>query len=803
MFKIKCDDKYIYNPKSKKHLVENPQLTEELNKSGKLTFNVPPTNANILNLNGLISKVELYNDKELEFAGRVIETKDNFHNQKNVTVEGELSYLCDSIQRLKVYKCTPYDFFHQVIEEHNKQVTEDKQFKVGMFTIKDANDFIYRYTNYENTLAVLNDKLISSLGGYLRVRHVNGTRYLDLIESYNNTNTQVIEFKKNLLDFNKYIKLSEIRTAMIPLGYETDKTVTIEGETGTIKERLTILDYPDGEYGDIVKKGDIIYSKTGVAKYGYIYADKKDSTWNDVTVVDNLFNKSVNTLKKLINVTVTIELNAIDLHLIDVDIEKIKLGDMIRVVSKPHGLDSYFLVTKILKNLQNPQNNKITLGDSLGSFTESINRATNANNTTVEEIKHTTVNAVEEAKKTATDLLKDVTTGDIRFIDGSLYILDNPDIKKAKQVWRWNKNGWGYSSTGIDGEYGLAATMDGGIVADFITTGVLKSLQIINGDNFKVDEQGIMKALAGEIGGWILNSLYLYANYIIGEKKYQCGLYSGVTNGNDVFLYAGAPLKDNGTYEEIKKWNTYITKNGLINAKWFRVNGENGFFYIDFNSGRRALDLYSNGIAWYLDDDTNNKWFSIYRNGNGQWFDLRDAPFMGLWDSLHQKNIATFYRLDPNSEYRAKNTAVIDSYADIIAQGTREDGVNHSFFINSGGKLYEVATNAVSDKRLKKRIKKSTESALDIIKKIKICKFEWKKPRNHKRKCVNFGYIAQQVQEVLKSLVIHDTKEDTYQMDILGLSALNTKGIQEIDDKYSKKITELENKISKLEGGNK
>lgn len=794
MFKIKCDDKYIYNPRSKMHLVDNPQLTEELNKSGKLIFNVPPTNANILSLNGLISKVELYNNKELEFAGRVIDTKDNFHNQKNVTVEGELSYLCDSIQRLKVYKCTPYDFFYQVIEEHNKQVTEDKQFKVGMFTIKDANDFIYRYTNYENTLAVLNDKLISSLGGYLRVRHVNGTRYLDLIESYNNTNTQVIEFKKNLLDFNKYIKLSEIRTAMIPLGYETDKTVTTEGETGTIKERLTILDYPDGEYGDIVKKGDIIYSKTGVAKYGYIYADKKDSTWNDVTVVDNLFNKSVNTLKKLINVTVTIELNAIDLNLIDVDIEKIKLGDMIRVVSKPHGLDSYFLVTKIVKNLQNPQNNKITLGDSLGSFTESINRTTNANNTTVEEIKHTTVNAVEEAKKTATDLLKDVTTGDIRFIDGSLYILDNPDITKAKQVWRWNKNGWGYSSTGIDGEYGLAATMDGGIVADFITTGVLRSLQIINGDNFKLDEEGHLeiKANPNQKYKYTMLDVYLALAHISEEITLPdelLNLYRCSSTGNNFTVGDVRKMINiaNGDDEPVNSVNANISinSNDINETISLKINNNLktiiGLFQI-FSYMIKTTQLFvGNGYT----TDLNNSTYGIRLNGQKKELTITDTD---------QEVVTTI------------DAGKVDAYNVFASSGGGKghclhgrDG-SHTYIVHWTGtqlQFYVDSTNvgSLSDERLKNDIEEIDSKLIKVAESIELKQFKLINKLGRK----SFGVIAQDLISIfrLNGLNIWD-----YDLVTQAQYDLNDKTLYFIVD-YEQllllKMKSLEEKIKKIE----
>lgn len=62
-----------------------------------------------------------------------------------------------------------------------------------------------------------------------------------------------------------------------------------------------------------------------------------------------------------------------------------------------------------------------------------------------------------------------------------ILIMDQPDIKTAVKVWRWNKAGLGYSSNGYNGPYGLAMTADGQIVADFITTGTLSANRIKSG----------------------------------------------------------------------------------------------------------------------------------------------------------------------------------------------------------------------------------------------------------------------------------------------------------------------------------
>lgn len=59
-----------------------------------------------------------------------------------------------------------------------------------------------------------------------------------------------------------------------------------------------------------------------------------------------------------------------------------------------------------------------------------------------------------------------------------IFIMDTPDISTAEKVWRWNLSGLGYSSTGINGPFALAMTMDGAIVADFITAGTINGALI-------------------------------------------------------------------------------------------------------------------------------------------------------------------------------------------------------------------------------------------------------------------------------------------------------------------------------------
>lgn len=59
--------------------------------------------------------------------------------------------------------------------------------------------------------------------------------------------------------------------------------------------------------------------------------------------------------------------------------------------------------------------------------------------------------------------------------NGELLIMNTEDVNTATKVWRWNQNGLGYSSTGYSGEFQIAITSVGHIVADFMDTGKLSA----------------------------------------------------------------------------------------------------------------------------------------------------------------------------------------------------------------------------------------------------------------------------------------------------------------------------------------
>ena len=295
--------------------------------------------------------------KEL-FHGRLLNTEKDFYKRQKAVCEGELAYLVDSIQR-------PYDYagdlpglFKQYINNHNEQVDEEKKFAIGEIAVTDSNNYVhYSSTVYPNTLNEIKEKLINTHGGYLRTRISESKKYIDYVTKPGKTNSQVIEFGTNLLDITEYITAENVFTVLIPLG-ERQKDSS-GNETG----RLTIAEVNDGK--------DYIESETGIKLFGRI---TKTHEWDDVTDANNLLKKGKVYLDDGISMSVSLKVKAVDLHLIDVNTEIISEGDEVRVVSPPHGIDTYFLCTKIEIDLLTPDNSVYEFGVSFSTLTGKLNK---------------------------------------------------------------------------------------------------------------------------------------------------------------------------------------------------------------------------------------------------------------------------------------------------------------------------------------------------------------------------------------------------------------------------------------------
>lgn len=378
MYKVYLDEKLLYHPNMEELSLGRAKVKVELNKAGSFDFTIYKANNRYSDIKKKKSIVTIYNEDRRLFRGRVLNVKKGFYNQLQVTCEGELAFLLDSTVRPYEFKGSVEELFQFYINSHNAQMDEARKFKAGRCTVTDPNDYIVRantgVNGYPKTLDEMKEKLVEKLGGYLWTREEPDGIYIDYLEDFETMNSQTVEFAKNLLDFEETIKGQDIVTAIIPLGAK------LKDENGEeIDERLTISSVNDGV--------DYVYSPEAVEKYGYIF---ETVTWDEVTLPENLLRKGKEELQNHINLTRTIELQAVDLHNMNLDIQSFGLGNYTKVISKPHDFNEMLLTRKLDINLLDPSDGSLTLGDERVTFVDKQVEASNKINQTIKTVEKIT-----------------------------------------------------------------------------------------------------------------------------------------------------------------------------------------------------------------------------------------------------------------------------------------------------------------------------------------------------------------------------------------------------------------------------
>lgn len=536
MYRVYCNDSPLYDLRDEDLVLISPIVKIGENTAGSFEFSILPKHPHYEEVNELTSVITAYDGDEEIFCGRVVEITKDLYNRKKVICEGELAYFNDSIQRPAKYQgLTVRGYLETLVNIHNQQVKNqgiDKTFKVGAVTVQDNNDYVYKYTNWESTLEVIKTDLLNTYGGYLRIRKENGVRYIDYLADYPNTNTQVIEFGSNLLDFTHDMVASDIVTAVIPLGARLEDVTEVEG----LDAYLTIKDVNGGV--------DYVYSQEAVKSYGWIFKTVK---WDDVHVADNLLRKGKEYLSDIQFAQITLTVSAVDLHMLHVDMERIKVLDEIRVTSSPNGLDRFFPVSEMTIYLDKPSNNKLTLGTSYSKT--SLSTKTESNMTSIKDKIDSLPNKseiLEEARENASQLIHSATNGHVVTTADEQLIMDTADKKTARKLWRWNLNGLGYSKTGYNGTYDTAITMDGQIVGERLVGGSVTADKLSVSYKSSVEKQ-ISDAI-DDSNNYTDNKLKSYWTRVEVE--------TAIKNTKDAVLISAKETATSYTDDKLKSYST-------------------------------------------------------------------------------------------------------------------------------------------------------------------------------------------------------------------------------------------------------
>lgn len=468
----------IYEPLDDTLRIFEPVLTQEMGSAGSFTFRVYKGHPYYKQLKVLTSEVIVYDDGACVFCGRMWRPEQDFDNMVAITCEGELTYLLDSRQRPFTYTGGIDGYIGQLLDVHNSQVDASRQIKKGNIVVSgDGGYKEWIVQGFSDTLTLLR-QLPESFGGYLRIRHEAGVRYLDYLWDYGGINSQVIRFGENLLDLTHYVDATQIITCLIPQGAD----VEYKDESGETQSRAVDITSVNGGV-------DYIENAEAVELYGRIWGYQK---WDDVTEPGILLAKSREYLKEASTLPASMEVSAVDLAAIDSTVQQFQLGFWTDVSSDPHGINQKFLLTRREINLLDPGQGSITLGRQTETLTGTTVKNQTAVSERIEKVAEDTAQEINRRVENATQLIMGgkggyVVIDNIEPDTGNtttpwrILIMNTPDKETATNVIQFNQNGIGFSTTGINGPYKNAWTIDGNLVADFITAGQMLADRIRGG----------------------------------------------------------------------------------------------------------------------------------------------------------------------------------------------------------------------------------------------------------------------------------------------------------------------------------
>lgn len=440
------------------HVID-PELTESVGCAGSLEYKVPYNAPLYDEYEPRVTLASVYENDLLIWKGRLLTAERDFFGNKSLTFEGELAYLNDIVYPPYNFSGDIPDFMAEVVGYYNSKCSEGRQMQIGSITVTDPNHYIHRSSGgYASCWEVLNEKLCKSLGGYLRLRYDDdGNRILDYLADPGLQNMQTIEFGRNLLDLEHYINAEEIATVIIPIGAEiegTDERVTIDKASNN----PTGLNYIETPF---------------VSQYGRIEAVVE---WEDVTVPENLYTKAQEYASAMAMQDVSIEARVVDLHLVDQEVDSLKVGDHVRCISVPHNLSVELMLSSRTRNLNDPSQDSITLGSEMQTFSEHM--SDNFREVEEEQEKQKIYNAdLAHRIETAKGMYTTVETKE----DGSQVIMmhDKPTLGESQLIM--NISDVGFHMSGDAGATWYGLDFSGEFLAKYIETYKLSADHIYGG----------------------------------------------------------------------------------------------------------------------------------------------------------------------------------------------------------------------------------------------------------------------------------------------------------------------------------
>lgn len=345
-----------------------------VNSAGSLKIKISPLHRCYNLIEVLKGVMVLYKNDKIIFKSRVFSITTDDYNIKTIECEGLLAILNDSI--VKPYQYDSWhsldglmtssgefsDWVYQLFNNHNMQTNyETHSFQTEIEEGLKTLNFKCKNTNYSDTWSELKSKFINELGGYLWLEYgdnIESTEedILHFSTSLSRVCTQEIKYAVNLSSIERKIAVDDFATAIMPIGAEYE-------ETNGDKVRTNIATVNDGN--------EFLIDENAVEIYGRI---NKVIEFNGVLSPADLLARGRKKLEEILTLSGSLKVKAVDLSIINSELDSFDIGQKVRVISENHNTDMYVTISEIEIDLLQPQTTEYKLNSDFKSFVNSTNK---------------------------------------------------------------------------------------------------------------------------------------------------------------------------------------------------------------------------------------------------------------------------------------------------------------------------------------------------------------------------------------------------------------------------------------------
>lgn len=373
-------------------------------------------------------------------------------------------------------------------------------------------------------------------------------------------NGVTLRYGKNITDLKSVVDITNVYTGIVP--YWTDGS----GNTMVLPEHV-VLSGHESEYPfKIIKSVDF------------------SSEWENQPTEAQLREKAQSYLasnegwKLKNNITISfVALWNTEEYKNIAPLERVKMCDVVHVVIPQFGINFSTKVVKTDYDVLQGKYNSITLGDTYYT----LNTYFQEELSTAEEQQSS---HMQQAIARATKLIQGGLGGYVVFNVNAqgqpqeILIMDQPDIQTAVSVIRMNKNGIGFSTSGYNGPFFTAWTIDGHFVADYIDSGTLNADLIKTG---RLQDEANLNFWDMVTGDFRLTSGKINGSEIASQVDVSTGVSDGI-RGYDYQL------------DQLKVFNK-LTNNGQAQGIFL----QNGELYINASVIKTGIIADRNNLNYW------------------------------------------------------------------------------------------------------------------------------------------------------------------------------------------------------------